>query len=88
MSTIEIEQMPDINFVLDHNPDDENPDRLWHRYPRDGRYRRSGAERPQIGDLALCGHVKELPADPGVNGPPPAGYTWCKHCVQLSGIAR
>jgi hypothetical protein len=32
-----------------------------HWYPNDPRYRRSGNEHPQVGDVALCGHVKKLP---------------------------
>jgi hypothetical protein len=40
------------------------PDRpLIHSYPRDARYRRSGATPPQPGDIAYCGHVKVLPGD-------------------------
>jgi hypothetical protein len=53
-----------------------------HRYPGDSRYRRSGAKIPQIGDIALCGHVKEVP-----HGGPGQSAN-CLMCLRLSGVLR
>lgn len=36
---------------------------IIHFYPADPRYRLSGQELPQQGDVAVCGHVKKNPKE-------------------------
>jgi hypothetical protein len=48
-----------------------------HWYPRDPRYRRSGNVVPQIGDIAMCGWVKQK--KPGN----PSGPASCLPCARL-----
>jgi hypothetical protein len=54
-----------------------------HLYPRDPRYRRSGAVRPQPGDITLCGHVKVNP--PMVPEPSKRSVS-CEACLRLDGV--
>ncbi len=39
----------------------KTPPPLIHNYPRDPRYRLSGMDKPQIGDIARCGWRKKVP---------------------------
>jgi hypothetical protein len=54
-----------------------------HWYPRDPRYRRSGNAVPQIGDVAMCGWVKQKkPGNPAVA----LGVCSCLPCARLREI--
>jgi hypothetical protein len=39
-------------------------DIVVHRYPSDPEHRRSGSSIPQPGDVARCGHVKQVVSHP------------------------
>jgi hypothetical protein len=53
-----------------------------HWYPDDPRYRRSGNVVPQIGDIAMCGWVKQK--KPG--NPSPLDPVSCLPCARLREI--
>jgi hypothetical protein len=52
----------------------------FHCWPKGLPYRRSGAGRPQAGDLALCGAVKLRATDPASGRFGPVN---CDHCLAL-----
>jgi hypothetical protein len=51
-----------------------------HWYPRDPKYRRSGCEDPQPGDVAICGFVKVRPHELGQ-------VLTCDGCRTLRGLS-
>jgi hypothetical protein len=59
---------------------DVNQGPTVHTYPGDPRYR-SGAAKPQPGDVALCGHVKRKPYTREFPGPT------CSGCRTLKGMS-
>lgn len=54
-----------------------------HWYPTDPSYCRSGADVPQPGDVAMCGHVKVRPA---VTDPDTLGPLTCSQCRTLKAM--
>lgn len=50
---------------------------LTHWFPTARSYRRSGASEPQVGDMAWCGHVLEVPGEMGI------GPTRCSECLMI-----
>lgn len=76
----EVIDLPDLDNVLAENP---LHDQTIHRYPTTWPYRRSGnPERPQIGDIAWCGHVKSVPPNPEIK----PGMANCAQCLRLSAM--
>jgi hypothetical protein len=55
-------------------------DFIAHLYPRKPPYRRSGISPPQIGDVALCGWVKE---EPPVGRAAAEKFPLCARCACL-----
>lgn len=71
---------PDLNLVL---PEDPLHERTLHAYPTDPRYRLSGQKEPQIGDIAWCGHLKNIPP---IMPRPGLAAVNCPQCNRLRGM--
>lgn len=85
--------MPDRQMLLRHSSsveqvtdmsafEDALRERICHWYPPDPRYRLSGRDDPQIGDLAYCGYIKEIP----YTGGSARHWPQCPQCLRLMRI--